>query len=289
MSTPVQIGSTFIGASLGANPRLGTWIRFEDDHTVSIFTGKVDIGQGISTALLQIAADELDVSPERIRIVRPSTAGGPNEGFTAGSLSIQDSGTAIRFACADARGILLRNAARRLEASLDDLVVIDGAIGVAGTDVRTSYWECVDPAMYDRVVAGDIPTKPPTAYSIVGTSFARRDLPAKFTGKPSYVQDLVLPDMLFGRVVRPARPGAKLVTCDRSVVPAGVRVVRDGSFLGVLADREEVVVKARSALAAACTWSGGDRIPAPDQLLARVKGDMARMKKVIDAAGISAK
>src|SRR5437870_4116037 len=126
--------------SLEKNPHLSRWLRIRPDGTVSIFSGKVEIGQGILTALAQIAAEELDVSIERIRMVAADTAGSPDEGVTSGSLSIQDSGTALRIACAEARALLLERAARRLGVPAAELRVEDGSVR-AGAHA-TSYWEC---------------------------------------------------------------------------------------------------------------------------------------------------
>ena len=105
---------------------LNAWLRIDADGTVTIFTGKIELGQGIGTALAQIAADELDVDLKRIRMVHGDTALTPNEGQTAGSLSVENSGTAVRFACAEAREMLLSAAAAKL--GTQDLKVVDGTI-----------------------------------------------------------------------------------------------------------------------------------------------------------------
>jgi len=157
-------------------------VRFEADGTVSIATGKVELGQGISTALAQIAADELGVDLSKVRILPASTEYSPDEGVTSGSLSIQDGGKALRQACAELRG--------RAE-------------------------------------------KPAAEYTIVGSNAPRSDLPGKFAGRASYVQDMVLPGMLQARVIRPPRPFGKLIS-----IPDHPGLVRDGSFVAVLAERE---------------------------------------------------
>jgi len=136
--------------SLEKNPRLSQWLRLENDGTVSIFSGKVEIGQGILTSLAQIAADELRVTPERIRMVPVDTSMSPDEGVTSGSLSIQDSGSALRRACAHARALLVARAAERLGAMVGDLRVEDGIVRAG--DRCTSYWECTDATLFDRDV-----------------------------------------------------------------------------------------------------------------------------------------
>ena len=182
-------------------------IRFEADGTVSISVGKVELGQGIVTALAQIAAEELDVPLERIRMRPPSTADSPDEGVTSGSLSIQDGGKSLRAACAEFKA-----------------------------------------------------NKLPKDYKVVGTSAVRLDLPGKIAGKPSYVQDMVLPGMLHSRVVRPNRSFSQLISLGEITTP-NVQVVRDGSFVGVLAEREEDAIKAAAKLKGTAKWSDGPRVP----------------------------
>ncbi|HEU4924669.1 MAG TPA: molybdopterin cofactor-binding domain-containing protein, partial [Burkholderiales bacterium] len=155
--------------------RLSQRVHFERDGTVSIASGKVELGQGILTALAQIAAEELGVPLERIRMLPASTAYSPDEGVTSGSLSIQDAGKALRKACAELRALLERSGA-------------------------SSYW---DLRLGDAGIAGDAPEKPAADYRVVGTNAPRLDLPGKFAGRPSYVQDMMLPGMLHGRVIRP--------------------------------------------------------------------------------------
>src|SRR5437899_9777559 len=154
--------------------RLTQRVHVERDGTVSIASGKVELGQGIVTALAQIAAEELGVPLEKIRLLPASTAYSPDEGVTSGSLSIQDGGKGLRKACAELRELLKRSGKR-------------------------SYWELE--------VAGDIPAqapkKPLAEYRLVGKSVPRLKLPAKIAGKPSYVQDIVLPGMVHARILRP--------------------------------------------------------------------------------------
>lgn len=241
--------------SLEKNPRLSQWLRIQSDGTVCVFSGKVELGQGISTALAQIAAEELGVAPERIRMVPADTAVSPNEGVTSGSLSIQDSGTALRRACAQARALLLQRAAQRLRVAPAELHVEDGSIRAAGRG--TSFWECADDALFDCEIDMSVPPKAPGEYRLVGKAAARLDLPDKIAGRPRFVQDLKLPDMLYGRVVRPPRGFSRLWSLDDGKVksmPGVVEVVRDGGFVGVIAEREEIAVVAQRALREAARW-----------------------------------
>ena len=207
-------------------------VRIEADGTVSVATGKVELGQGISTALAQIAAEELGVDLSKVKILPASTAYSPDEGVTSGSLSIQDGGKALRQACAELRG--------KAE-------------------------------------------KPAADYRIVGSNAPRIDLPAKFAGRPSYVHDMVLPEMLHGRVVRPPHPFTRLTSLEKEGVKG--QVVRDGSFVGVLAEREVDAIAAQKALRARAKWEAGPR--APDDWAGWLKAHVAQdivSKEVVDEA-----
>src|ERR1700716_2658134 len=135
--------------SLAAHPKLSSWLKFSVQGHVTVLPGKVEIGQGIVTALAQIAADELDVDISRLQMVRASTATSPNEGVTSGSLSVQQSGRAIRQVCAEVRQIFLELASDRLGVGIDALEIDDGTISGPG-NVRTSYWELADDVSLDR-------------------------------------------------------------------------------------------------------------------------------------------
>jgi nicotinate dehydrogenase subunit B len=277
--------------SLNANRRLDAWLRIDPSGTVTIFTGKIELGQGIGTALAQIAADELDVDVKRIEIVAGDTARTPNEGFTAGSLSVEHSGTAVRFACAEVRGILLAAAAAKLGAPAADLRVSDGAVtGPGGASV--SYGELAGLADLAREATAAVKPKPPSEHRWVGKSLVRRDIPAKFTGRPAYVQDLRLPGMLFGRVVRPPSPGARLVSVDEARVlrlPGVVAVVRDGNFLAVAAQREEQAVRARDALRQGAQWQETASLPpAGDALYEHMRRVPSRDETVIEKSSPAA-
>ncbi len=249
--------------SLNTNRMLDAWLRIDPNGTVTIFTGKIELGQGIGTALAQIAADELDVDLNRINVVTGDTAQTPNEGHTAGSLSVQDSGTALRFACAEARDILLTAAAGKLGAPTAALRVSDGTVA-APNGASATYWELAGDADLQREATAKVKPKPASEHRWVGKSIARRDIPKKFTGGAAYVQDIRLPRMVFGRVVRPPSPGAQLVSVDEAAVrrmPGVVAVVRDGNFLGVAAEREEHAIRAREALKQSARWKETESLP----------------------------
>src|ERR1700693_3003382 len=149
MTRPAPSPAPKLPVSLAANPVLSSWVRFSPEGHVIVSPGKVEIGQGIVTALAQIAADELDVDIARVQMVRASTAGSPNEGATSGSLSVQHSGRAIRQACAEIRQMFLAAASDRLGVAPDVLAISDGTISGPG-NISTSYWELADDVALDR-------------------------------------------------------------------------------------------------------------------------------------------
>jgi nicotinate dehydrogenase subunit B len=243
--------------SLDGNRLLSAWLRVNPDGTVTVFTGKVEFGQGIASALAQVAADELDVGYGRIHMVTADTSRTPDEGFTAGSQSIEHSGTAIRFACAEARQILLAAAAARLGVDAADLTVTDGTI-VAPGGKRTTYWDVATDAMLRREATAKLKPKAASEYHLIGQSLARRDIPPKFTGGAAYLQDLRLPGMVHARIGRPPVPRAQLISLDAArlkAMPGVIDVVRDGSFLAVVCEREEEAVNARLSLRELSVWS----------------------------------
>jgi len=262
-------------ANLKANPRLARWLRFDAAGFIELSPGKVEIGQGILTALAQIAADELDVELTRIRMIPVTTAASPNEGTTSGSLSVEQSGSAVRHASAQARAIYLAAAARRLGVAAETLTIEDGTI-VGPGNLRTSYWELADAALLQRDAIGGAAPKPPSARRVAGTPAARLDIPDKVFGRPRFVHDLVLPGLLHGRVVKPAGPGAKLAALDEAVVrarPGIIALVRHGSFAGVVADTEAAAESGADALRKAATWSGAPMLPDETKLAQWLKGE----------------
>ncbi|MGH7291509.1 MAG: molybdopterin cofactor-binding domain-containing protein, partial [Myxococcota bacterium] len=251
-------------SSLARQPELDTWLRIESDGTVILRTGKVELGQGLKTAIARIGAEELDVSLARIRIETADSARGPNELMTVGSMSMEDSGNAMRLVAAEARQYLLELAAQRLGVPLGRLEVDDGTVSVRGSsERRTTYWELLGGRDFARRVTGEAVAKAPEAHRIVGKPGVRIDLRAKLTSG-AFLQDLAPAGTLFGRVLRPPGPGARLVSLDDQSVRArsGVRaLVRDGSFVGVVAEREEQVVRACEELAALARWEETPTLP----------------------------
>ncbi|MCG2645206.1 MULTISPECIES: xanthine dehydrogenase family protein molybdopterin-binding subunit [Bradyrhizobium] len=259
--------------SLAANPRLSSWVRFTAEGRVAISPGKVEIGQGIVTALAQIAADELDVEIGRIEMIRASTAVSPNEGVTSGSLSIQQSGRALRHACAEVRQRFLAAASERLGVDAALLGVEDGMISGPG-NVSTSYWELAGDVSLDRDATPGTVAKSATTRSVAGHSIQRVDIPDKVFARPRFIHDRALPELVHGRVLRPDISGARLTALDEAparAVRGLIAIVRDGGFAGVVADSEAAAEAALKALREGATWSAGE--PLPDE------NDLARFLK----------
>jgi nicotinate dehydrogenase subunit B len=250
--------------ALSVADQIDDWIRIEPDGSVTVFSGKVELGTGVKTALAQIVADELDVPFQRITMVMGDTDIVPDEGITAGSTTLQIGGFALRQASAEARHALLEAASDELDATVDELSVSDGVITVTRDPVRSiSYADLMGGRSFDRQISLEAPLKSPEDYQVVGQGVPRVDLPPKLTGQGGFVHDIRLPGMLHARVVRPPDPGARLESVDPESVP-GIQVVRQGDFLAVAAEREYDAVLAAESLKA--TWRQAGRRPPMDDL-----------------------
>jgi nicotinate dehydrogenase subunit B len=260
--------------SLDKAPHLDSWIRIDAGNRVTVFTGKCELGQGIKTALIQVAAEELEVDFARVTLVTADTAATPNEGFTAGSNSMRDSGVALRNAAAQVREILVAKAAERLSLAAGSLSVRDGTIA-APDGRRVTYGELVAGQVLHVEAKPVSRFKDPKAYRLVSRSVKRIDIPAKVTGGEIYVHDLRLPGMQHARVIRPPGYGAVLESVDTREVEAmapGIRVVRDANFLAVVAPREYTAIKAMRRLRRAAKWREGPALPDMKSLPATLTG-----------------
>jgi CO/xanthine dehydrogenase Mo-binding subunit len=246
-------------AALAAQPRLDAWIGFEDQGHVRVATGKVEIGQGILTALAQIAAEELEVDPARIAMVSGRTDQAPNEGITAGSMSIQTSGAALRIVAAQTRARFIEAAARRLSCAPGALTLSDGRVLRGGRDTGLDYWRLRSDVDLADLATGTVPPRTPGAYSVVGQVFPRIDLAERLTGAP-FVHDFVLPGMVHARVLRQPWPGARLADVDEAAVTGGaegVGIVRIDNFFAVVAPYEWAAERALERARRAAEWTGG--------------------------------
>ncbi|MGB9115169.1 molybdopterin cofactor-binding domain-containing protein [Bradyrhizobium sp.] len=254
--------------SLKGEPYLDSWIRIDADGGVTVFTGKSELGQGFKTAFQQIAAEELDVPFASLKVVTADTRRTANEGYTSGSNSMKDSGTAIQNAAAQVRELLVAEAARRLNLPAENFRTENGAV-IAPDGQRFGYGDLVADDILHVQAQPKSRLKDPSTYKVMGQPVPRVDIPAKVTGGAAYVQDMRLPGMVHARVVRPPSYGAQLTECDTSAVeklPGVVKVVRNGNFLAVAAEKEFQAIKAMRALSAAAKWKETPGLPKQDDL-----------------------
>jgi len=258
--------------ALAAHPELDSWVRVDLAATITVFTGKVELGQGLLGALARIAADELDVALARLRVQTADTRHGLDERFTAGSLSMMDSGTALRQAAAEARAVLLELAAGQLGVPIERLEVADGTITDVAKGGSVSYWELSGGRPLRRRASGAVQPKAAQAHRAVGSEARNRiDLRGLIDGTTRFVGDLRSEGMLHGRVVRPPSPAARLLSFEDGAMrelDGVVAVVRRGSFVGVLAEREEQAVAAAELARRRARWAQAETLPAASALAA---------------------
>ena len=254
---------------LADNPRLDRWLNFAGAGKVEVSTGRVELGQGVLTAMTQIAAEELDVAFERITVRSGDTDRTPNEGYTAGSQSMQGGSVALRAACAEARALFLEAAAQRLGCAAAELLVRDGRILHNGAATQFDYWSLAPAVSLAREATGSASPKAAADYAVVGRSAARIDLPAKLFGEAAFVHDMVLDGMAHARVVRQPNRGAVLGFIDEAAIRRAARgsisLVRESDFLAIVGDDETAVEAAAAAAVDRVHWSGVERPSALQQ------------------------
>lgn len=258
MSVTAQQAAVELPGSLAANPNLDTWLQISADGILTLCPGKCELGQGIQTALAQIAAEELDFPFERVRVTNVDTASSPNEGYTNGSRSVEVSGPAVRAAAAEVRAIIIELAAEELAVDSKKIAIRNGMFTVDGNLSTLGFGDVVKDRSLSRSATAAVTPKSGNDYQIVGQSVQRIDIPRKAFAEAAYIQDIRLEGMLHARVVRTGDREAKLLPpTDFDAVlqlPGVVKVIRDGSFLAVVSEREEQAVNAASALARLCRW-----------------------------------
>ncbi|MGC1677668.1 MAG: molybdopterin cofactor-binding domain-containing protein, partial [Candidatus Binataceae bacterium] len=242
--------------SLQENPRLRDWVDLSTAGVARAFTAKVELGQGIVTAMAQIAAEELRLPLSRIVVVSGDTRYSPNESYTAGSMSVEIGGTSLRIACAELREAIIAKAAQMLRTDAARVTVEDGAVLIDGARSGIDYWKVAPEIDWEHRITGNGPLSERSHATQIGRSVARLDLPRKITGG-GFIQDLDLPGMLHARVLRPPSNGAYLKTLEVSAaarLPGVVKIWRSGDFVGVCCAREYQAVKALDALRAGAKW-----------------------------------
>jgi nicotinate dehydrogenase subunit B len=251
-----------------ADDRIDSWLAIKADGGVTCFTGRVDLGTGIRTALAQIVADELDVDLERVTMVMGDTARTPDQGTTSASYTIQREAVPIRHAAADARQLLLKLASDRLGVPVADLRLASGIISAGRAGRSISYGELIGDKRFEQRVTSRARTKKPSEYTVVGKSVPRSDIPAKATGSFAFVHDIRRPGMLHGRVIRPPSTGSETAVGNLLLgfdpasikhIPGIVKVVRMDDFLAVVAEREENAIRAARELKA--EWKPWSAMP----------------------------
>jgi CO/xanthine dehydrogenase Mo-binding subunit len=247
--------------------QVDTWLAIHPDNTATVYIGFAELGQGASTGLLQIAADELDMEMSQLKSVRLDTNVTPNQGGTYSSASIARGGPQIRTAAAEARAALLQFASKKLDTPVERLTVTKGVVSVSGNAGRTiAYGDLIGGKLFNLAFSSSAPMKPPSDYKVVGKPVVRRDLPDIVSGRHVYMQHVRVPGMLHGRIVRPRGQrmygaGAKVVNVDESSIRniAGARILRKGDFLGVVAENEWDAVRAAQQLKV--TWETPPMLP----------------------------
>jgi CO/xanthine dehydrogenase Mo-binding subunit len=268
--------------------QIDTWLAIHADNTATLYIGFVELGQGTTTALPQIAAEELDLTLEQIRTVQTDTNVTPNQGGTYSSSSIARGGPQVRTAAAEARQALLKLASERLGVPAGELRVAAGIVTAAGTSRSVTYGELIGDRLFEIPFTGNAPVKAPADYRLVGGRAQRRDLPAKVAGTFTFMQHQRLPGMLHGRVVRPHGQraygvGAKVISIDEGSLRGipGARVVRKGDFVGVVAPREWDAVRAARELRIA--WDDSPCLPAFANLHAHMRAAATQDTVVLEA------
>ena len=279
---------------------LDSWMAIAKDGTVTVFTGKVELGTGVVTALAQVVAEELDVRFDKVYMDSGDTDKAVDQGVTAAARTIERGGVQLRQASAAARQELLKLASARLDSPVDKLTVTDGVVSVVGNPSRKiAYGDLLGGKRFnvkitasgsgwDMKVAPLVPAKDPKDYKIVGKSIARVDLPEKFTGEFVYSQDVSVPGMLHGRALRPATSLSMPTNVDESSIrniPGVVKVVREGSFVGVVAETEWAAIQAARALKV--TWSEPTlKMPSgPDEVFDYLKNTKSFKENIVTNRG----
>jgi len=295
----VQVQQPPNGAFAGPfspNPELlDTWVAIHSDNTATIYFGYVELGQGNSTALLQLAAEELDLDMSQVSTVRVETGKSPNQGATNASASIARGGPRVRLAAADARQVLLARASAQLGVPVDRLTVTRGVVSVAGNPGQSvTYGALIGDRPFDVPYTGKAPLKDYRAHTVVGASVPRNDLPDKARGKYVYMQYVRVPGMLHGRVVRPRgqgayADGARVLSVDADSIRGipGARVIRRRDFVGVVAPKEWDAVRAAQQLRV--KWDQPESLPAtPAELFERMRAAKTIDSIVMDRGNVAA-
>ena len=269
---PYVYASAFSGElpeSLKRNPNINAWLEILANGKVRIFTGKIELGQGIRTAIAQVAAEELEMEMQNVEVVLAETGRTPNEGYTVGSGSIEQSAMSVRYAAAAARRKLLDLASLKLGVPAEQLSIDNGSVRITKGNQQLTFADLLDGKQITDEVRLPVALKPKENYRLVGKAIPRDDITRMVKGEQVYVQDLRFPGMVHARIVRPPAYGAKLLNLDEQQVQQNteglLKIVRNGSFLGVITDDEYQAVHAQMLMRSASAWSTTSPLPADDE------------------------
>lgn len=276
--------SDSLPGSLKGHPGIDAWLEVLEDGRVRIFTGKIELGQGIRTAIAQVAAEELELDMDHVEVVLAETGRTPNEGYTAGSGSIENSAMSVRYAAAAAREKLLKVAAQKLNKKIEQLRMKNGIINTTENTSQLTFAEVLDGAQIEDEVRLPVALKPKNDYRLVGKAVPRHDIERMVRGEQVYVQDLRFPGMVHARVIRPVAYKARLEGFDSEAlkknVPGILKTVVNGSFLGIIAEKEYEAIKAAKFLEQHARWSSPKNLPEGCPLQEYIKALPAETQRV---------
>ena len=261
--------------SMGRAKTVNAWLELLEDGTIRVLSGKVEVGQGIRTAIQQVAAEELDMDLEKVQIHLAETGVTPNEGYTGASASIQNSAMSVRYAAATARQELLLLASKKLNTAVDNLLLYNGLVKSKQNKESLTFAEILDGEQIEKEVMLPIPIKDNSEHRYVGKAIPRPEIEEMVRGQATYIQDLRFPGMLHARVVRPPGYTSQLISLDdtglKSEVSGIIKTVRKGSFVGVITEREYQAVKAEQYLKDHSIWTAPIPFPKSENLYAHIK------------------
>jgi len=274
--------------------QIDSWIAIHNDNTATVYIGFAELGQGCSTALLQVAAEELDLAMNQVSTVGLDTHITPNQGGTYSSSAMRRGGPQVQRAAAEARQALLQMAAVQFRVPAESLLVSNGVVSTLDDSARSvTYGQLIGNQLFNQPFTGNAPLKDPSTYSIVATPYPRNDIPLKAAGTYSYIQHMRLPGMLHGRIVRPRgqgayRDGVQVISIDESSISniPGARVLRMGNFVGVVAEREWDAVRAAGQLDV--EWNQPENLPGNDNLFQQMENGHTNERIALEEGDVSA-
>lgn len=277
--------------SIGGASKVNAWLQVLEDGRVMVYSGKVELGQGIRMAICQVAAEELDLELDQVEVHLAETGLTPDEGYTAGSGSVPNSAMSVRYAAATARQKLLEMASIKLKVPVEDLIFYNGMVKTKKGNQSLNFAEILEGAQIEMEVTVPVPVKVKLGYRYVGKPIPRKDIEKMVRAEELYIQDLRFPGMLHARVLRPRGYHSKLVSLDESglstEVSGVIKTVINGSFIGVLTEREYQAVKAERYLRANSEWTLGTTFPDQQNIYTHIKSIADQPQSIRNEGNIS--